>query len=187
MATKVFRTDDLNGELIEDDVKPVTFTIEGAAYEIDLTEANRKVLVDFLSTYTAAGRPWSGRTKGGRRRNAADHGGTAGQAASAGPVGGAATTGLSINGGPVNPVAVRAWAAENWPEPVADKGRVPAAVVAAYEAAQLALQIAPAGLPAGPVTGTATTEPTTEEPPIAPVDPSQIPAPEGIFAVPDPA
>lgn len=176
MATKVFRTDDLNDELIEDDVKPVTFTIEGAAYEIDLTAANRKVLLDFLATYTAAGR-----TKGGRvKRNAADHTPRPAGAASTATTGGQGV-GYDQPRPQVNTVAIRAWAAENWPEPVADKGRVPTAVVAAYEAAQLAQQIAPE-----PPAGAATTGSTEEEVPIAPVDPSQIPAPEGIFAVPDP-
>jgi hypothetical protein len=163
MATQVFRVDDMNGELIEEDTPPIKFTIEGAAYEIDLTAANRDGFLAAVQPYIE-----KARSKGGRAKSsAADH------SSSVQAPAGAATTGRSINGGPVNPVAIRAWAAENWPEPVADKGRVPAAVVAAYEAAQLAQQIEPAGA--------ATTE---EQVPVAPVNPGDIPAPEGIFAVP---
>jgi hypothetical protein len=165
MATQVFRVDDMNGELIEEGTPPVKFTIEGAAYEIDLTAANRKAFHDLIHPYAAVARP-----KGGKKLPTTQ----AGSASSITPAGAATTT----NGPTVDTVAVRAWAAENWPEPVADKGRVPAAVVAAYEAAQLAQQLAPAGA--------ATTGSTQEEVPVAPVNPGDIPAPEGIFAVPDP-
>jgi len=169
MATQVFRVDDLNGELIEEGTPPVKFTIEGAAYEIDLTAANRSGFLTAVQPYIE-----KARSKGGKKLPTTQAAGQAGSASSKAAAGAATTDRPSFD-----TVAVRAWAAENWPEPVADKGRVPAAVVAAYEAAQLAQQIAPAGAATTGGQG-------QEEIPIAPVDPAQIPAPEGIFAVPDP-
>jgi hypothetical protein len=56
--------DDLDGS--ESDVQPVSFSIDGQAYEIDLSAENRQQLDALLQPYIAAGR----RAKRQRRRAA---------------------------------------------------------------------------------------------------------------------
>ena len=99
----VILVDDLDGK---DADETVTFGLDGADYEIDLSEANAKKLRDLLAPYAAAGRK-----VGGRRRRS--------QRAAAG--------GTSAS-------EIRQWARENgWDVP--DRGRVSAEVREAYAAA----------------------------------------------------
>jgi hypothetical protein len=116
MAQKVVveLVDDLDGTVAED-ISTVSFGLNGAQYEIDLTEANAERLRDCLAGFVAAAR----RT-GGRIRRAAP---------AAGPARPAAEREKTR--------AIREWAREHGYE-LADRGRIPSDVVAAYEDAQLA-------------------------------------------------
>lgn len=96
--------DDLDGS---DAVETVTFALDGATYEIDLSEKNANQLRDALAAYIASARRVTGRSgrRGGRGR-------------SAGP----------------SPSEIREWARENGYD-VSDRGRVSAEIRSAYEAA----------------------------------------------------
>lgn len=91
----------------------VTFALDGATYEIDLTTDNADKLRGLLSDYVDAGRKTGGRASRGRGRGsrAASGGGT----------------------GP-DTAKIRAWAKDNGYE-VNDRGRVPAGIREAYEKA----------------------------------------------------
>jgi hypothetical protein len=95
--------DDLDGSTADE---TVTFGLDGASYEIDLSKKNAAKLRDALAGYVAHARRVSSR--GGRR----------GRRASSGP----------------SPSQVRDWARSHGYE-VSDRGRVPAEVRAAYDAA----------------------------------------------------
>lgn len=97
--------DDLDGSNADE---TVTFGLDGASYEIDLSKKNAAKLRDALAAYVGAARRISGRgrVRGGRSRQA---------------------------GGP-SASAVREWARAEGYE-VSDRGRVPADVRAAYDAA----------------------------------------------------
>lgn len=104
--------DDLDGTLLDvGSGETVLFSLDGVAYEIDLTADNAVALREALQPYVAAGRrvsgSRSGTSSGGRQRR------RAGQQ----------------DYGPV-----RAWAKENGYS-VSERGRVPASIVEAYEAA----------------------------------------------------
>ena len=92
----------------------VPFTLDGAIYEIDLSDDNAAHLRDAFAPFIAAGR----RTGGRKTRSAPPN----------------------ANGATGTPDrertrAVRAWARENgWP--IADRGRIPTEVVTAYDTAQ---------------------------------------------------
>lgn len=105
--TIITMEDDLTGGTADESV---TFTIDGATYEIDLNTANARALRDALSRYTAAGR-----RVGGRRRVA---GGTA-------P---ARTDKEQL-------AAMRRWARENGHD-VSDRGRISQAIRDAYNTAR---------------------------------------------------
>jgi len=112
MARKIVHqlVDDIDGTVLEPGQgQTVLFSLDGIAYEIDLTDENATALRDTLSSYVSAARAVSG----GRTRRA-----TASRA-------GSARRDLA---------AVRAWAKENG-QKVSDRGRVPAAVLDAYDAA----------------------------------------------------
>lgn len=102
--------------VLEDDIdggnadETVTFAVDGAAYEIDLSEKNAQKLRDFLRPYIEAGRRSGGRS---RRGPAPKRGGSSGDAAK-----------------------VRAWAEANGVA-VSSRGRIPADVLEKYEAAHL--------------------------------------------------
>lgn len=105
--------DDLDGTVLEvGDGETVLFSLDGVAYEIDLTDTNATALRDALAPYVSAARTISsGRGAGGsgaprkrRRSGQQDYSG------------------------------VREWAKANGYE-VSERGRVPAAVLEAYEAA----------------------------------------------------
>ncbi|CAD5138057.1 Nucleoid-associated protein Lsr2 [Microbacterium sp. Nx66] len=114
MARKIVHqlVDDIDGEVLEvGSGEAVTFSLNGTAYEIDLSEKNAAALREAFEPWIAAARRVSaGGTRGGRgRRNSQ----------------GAAKRDLS---------AIRAWAKENGHQ-VSDRGRVPDAVQQAYDAA----------------------------------------------------
>lgn len=88
----------------------VTFTLDGASYEIDLGRANQQALRDALAPFMAKARST------GRRASTASRSRTA-----------SSTSG--------DTAAVRAWAQSNG-YAVGDRGRIPAEVRAAYTAAQ---------------------------------------------------
>jgi len=104
--------DDLDGSVLEvGEGETVLFSLDGTAYEIDLTDANAAALRASLAPYLAAARSISSSRQtssggGGRRRRT----------------------------GQQDYSAVRAWAKSNGYQ-VSERGRVPASVLEAYEAA----------------------------------------------------
>jgi hypothetical protein len=112
MARKVLvrLVDDLD-DMPGDDVSTVTFALDGATYQIDLSTANAERLRELLGVYVDAGR----RTGGRRSR-------------SAGPRSAAAA-------GPAEAPAVREWARAQGHQ-LSDRGRIPAGIVADYRAAK---------------------------------------------------
>jgi hypothetical protein len=110
MAKKVQVTlvDDIDGS---EAVETVTFALDGASYEIDLSRANARKLRDAMSTYVANGR------RGGRARSS----------------GGRGSRG-SVRADREQVQAVREWARRNGHK-VSDRGRIPATVIEAYNAA----------------------------------------------------
>ena len=104
--------DDLDGTLLEvGEGETVLFSIDGVAYEIDLTDGNAAALREALAPFVAAGRSVSSRGAGAgssarkRRRT-----------------------------GQTDYSAIREWAKSNG-YTVSERGRVPASVLEAYEAA----------------------------------------------------
>jgi len=110
MAQKLTLIDDLDGSAIEGDGGTVSFSIDGANYEIDLSAENAAALRDVFEKYVTAGRRV--------RRDA--------NAGSASPARGKSD--------PERLKAIREWAAENGHE-VSPRGRISAQVVEAYDAA----------------------------------------------------
>jgi hypothetical protein len=97
--------DDLTGDAA---AETVTFAIDGARYEIDLSADNAAKLRDTLSVYIANGRRTPGRGNGGPRRSTrADREQTA---------------------------AIRDWARKNG-FGIGDKGRIPTSAIEAYHRA----------------------------------------------------
>lgn len=116
MAQKVFvsRVDDLDGTS-DETVRPVEFSLDGVAYEIDLSDANAERLRDAFAEVIPAAR----RT-GGRKR--------------IGPPG-RVSVGASTSQ-PGEAGLIREWALENGFELSASgRGRLPADVVDAYKKA----------------------------------------------------
>ena len=113
MAQKVLvqLVDDLTG-VASDDISTVLFGLDGANYEIDLTEENAERLRTTLADYVGAARRTGGRIKRGSR---------------------------PANGGAANGEAgqVREWAQENGFE-LSARGRIPGHVLEAYKEAQSA-------------------------------------------------
>ena len=107
MAQKVLvqLVDDLDGTSSED-ISTVTFGLDGAEYEIELSDRNAENLRKELEEYVAAAR----RTGGRRRRVASPNGAQANQ----GEAG-----------------VIREWARENGYE-LAARGRIPGHVIEAY-------------------------------------------------------
>lgn len=105
--------DDLDGSVLEiGEGETVLFSLDGIAYEIDLTEQNAAALRDALAPYIGAARSVSTR------------------AASSGNGGGRPRR----RTGQQDYTAIRAWAKENG-HSVSERGRIPASVLEAYEAA----------------------------------------------------
>ena len=113
MARKIIHqlVDDLDGTALEPgEGETVLFSLDGKAYEIDLTESNAQALRDAFAPYIKAGR-------------------RAGSSS--------APTGRSSrrrSGSGVDLGAVREWARQNG-HTVSERGRVPQAVLDAYNAA----------------------------------------------------
>jgi hypothetical protein len=108
MVTKmsVIITDDLDGSA---DAKPVSFSIDGTNYEVDLSAKNRAKLEKALAAFVTAGRRLPG---GGRRR----------------------TTARTAKQSSVENAAIRAWA-KSASMQVSERGRISAEVIRQYEAA----------------------------------------------------
>ena len=107
--------DDLDGTVLEvGEGETVLFSLDGTAYEIDLTDDNAAALRDALAPYVGGGAldlvvaqlERLGRRVAGRRRRT----------------------------GQQDYSAIRAWAKDNGYQ-VSERGRVPASVLEAYEAA----------------------------------------------------
>lgn len=112
MAQKTFiqLVDDLDGTALTDGAgRTVTFALEGASYEIDLSQAHVDELTEALDPYVAAARKVSGR-KGAAR-----------------------TSGAKSD--PEELQKIRDWAGKNG-HTVSSRGRISAAVRDAYNAAQ---------------------------------------------------
>ncbi len=119
MARKIVHqlVDDLDGSVLEvGDGETVLFSLDGIAYEIDLTDENAAQLRDSLARYIDAARRVSARTSN-------------------------ATGGRSTSGGRKQKRAgqrdyapIRQWAADNG-YTLSERGRVPAEVLDAYDAA----------------------------------------------------
>ncbi len=104
---QVLLVDDISGGEADE---TVTFALDGATYEIDLSTDNADKLRSLLADYVEAGRRTGGRASRGRGRAARPSGGSADTA------------------------KIRSWAKENGYE-VNDRGRVPATIREAYEKA----------------------------------------------------
>ena len=110
----VVLVDDIDGS---DAAETVTFGLDGAQYEIDLSAGNADKLREALATYVG-----HGRRAGGRRRSSGGGSGRSSGSRSA-----------AASGGP-SAADVRAWARENgWDVP--ERGRVSSEVREAYDAA----------------------------------------------------
>jgi len=115
--------DDLDGTVLEVGAgETVLFSLDGVAYEIDLTDENADALREAFAPYIAAARSVSARAgssrAGGGTRTAPARGGGRVQRRSG-----------QRDYGPV-----REWAAQNG-YTLSERGRVPAAVLEAYDAA----------------------------------------------------
>lgn len=102
----VVLVDDIDGG---DAAETVSFALDGATYEIDLSESNAAQLREDLAKWVGAAR-----RSGGRRATATRSRGRSGRSSDA--------------------AAIRAWASENG-HTVSERGRIPAEVREAYEAA----------------------------------------------------
>jgi Lsr2 len=110
----VVLVDDIDGS---EAAETVTFGLDGAQYEIDLSADNADKLREALATYVG-----HGRRAGGRRRSS---GGGAGRSSG--------SRSAASSGAP-SAADVRAWARENgWDVP--ERGRVSSEVREAYDAA----------------------------------------------------
>ena len=120
MARKIVHqlVDDLDGTVLEPGAgETVLFSLDGAAYEIDLTDDNAAALRAAFSPYLAAARSVSSRSV---RDAGASRGSGDGR--------------KQKRSGQRDYAPVRAWAAQNG-YTVSERGRVPAAVLEAYDAA----------------------------------------------------
>lgn len=116
--TIVQLTDDLDGTAIsEGKGETVRFGVDGAEYEIDLSDKNARSMRDTLKRYVDAGRRAGGSSGAGRGR---------GQGRRAG--------GSSGRAREYDPKQVRKWATSQGIE-VSQRGRVPADLVARFQEA----------------------------------------------------
>lgn len=109
MAKRVITTleDDLDGSQANE---TITFSIDGAEYEIDLNDAHANELREAVNKYASVARKSAGRARPARRPSAG--------------------TGAGSN----DTKAVRAWAIENG-IPISTRGRIQADVMERYAAA----------------------------------------------------
>ncbi|HEX3826083.1 MAG TPA: Lsr2 family protein [Sporichthyaceae bacterium] len=112
MASKtlVFLEDDLDGSEAEE---TVSFSLDGVAYEIDLSAKNANKLRDALALYVGSGRRVGGRAARGRA--------------------GAVKPAVRTTGAP-NTADIREWARKKGLD-VSERGRIPATIIDAYNAA----------------------------------------------------
>ena len=109
--TIVSLIDDLSGEEADETVR---FGLDGAQYEIDLSEKNATKLRESLAQFVAAARRSGGRASGGRR---------------------VVARATSRRGGGTDRTAdIREWARSNG-YTVSDRGRIASNIVEAYEKA----------------------------------------------------
>lgn len=104
--------DDLDGSQ-SDDISTVSFGLDGATYEIDLTAANAEKLRKALDDFVGHARRTGGRIKRG---------------VAAGDRSSSTTSHEQAQ-------AIREWARNNGHE-VSNRGRIPSSLIEAYEAAQ---------------------------------------------------
>lgn len=110
--------DDINGEPLADGAgRTVSFSLDGAQYEIDLTHGHAEELRDALEPWIAAARRVTGSSRSGSG---------SGSSPSRSSRSGSSRASKDVQ-------AIREWAAANGFE-VATRGRIPANVVEAYEA-----------------------------------------------------
>jgi hypothetical protein len=107
--------DDLDGTS-SDSIETVTFGLDGAVYEIDLSDDNAETLRDNLAEFITSGRRTGGRAKRGTTTPATAGAGNG--------------TGRSRE----QTQAIREWACKNGHE-VAERGRIPTSIIEAFEAA----------------------------------------------------
>lgn len=118
MAQKVqvILVDDFDGG---DADETVTFALDGASYEIDLSTDNAAALREAFAPYVGAARRVGGRSGGSGR---------SGRRAASRPSGRSAASGSGST------AEIREWARQNG-LPVNERGRISASVLEAYEAA----------------------------------------------------
>ena len=102
--------DDLDGTT-SDDISTVSFGLDGASYEIDLTEANAQSLRSALETFVGAARRTGGRLKRGT-----------------------APTAVRQSANREQTQAIREWARQQGYD-LADRGRIPFNVIEAFDTA----------------------------------------------------
>jgi hypothetical protein len=109
MASKtlVILEDDLDGGAADE---TVSFSLDGVAYEIDLSSKNAGKLRDALAAYVGSARRVGGRAARGR------------------------AAGKSARGGAVNTSEIRDWARAKGLD-VSERGRIPATIIEQYNAA----------------------------------------------------
>jgi hypothetical protein len=114
--------------LLQDDVdgskasETITFGLDGVTYQIDLNARHAAKLRKSLAPFVAAGRP-----VGGKPRRGGGKGGASSRDRRPTPR-------MSATETPVDPSAVRAWAAAHQIK-VSPRGRIPATVVAQFREA----------------------------------------------------
>lgn len=118
--TTVTLVDDLDGSEASESV---SFALDGASYEIDLSDGNAEKLRDALAGYVASARRVDGSRRGPGRPKAT----TAPKAAKA-------PRGARTAPDREQTAAIREWARSNGHE-VSERGRLSATVLAAFEAA----------------------------------------------------
>jgi Lsr2 len=106
--------DDLDGT-ISDSIETITFGLDGATYEIDLSDDHASQLRDELADFVASARRVGGRAKPGAGSSTASTTNTNGS-----------------NRSREQTQAIRDWARKNGWE-VADRGRIPVNVIEAFE------------------------------------------------------
>ena len=112
--TTIVLEDDLTGEILEEGRgETVTFGLDGAQYEIDLSGDNSAEFRQALKRYVDAGR----KVGSARRRSTSP------------------SSGASERRNREETGAIRAWAQENGHQ-ISARGRIPASVLQAYEAAR---------------------------------------------------
>jgi nucleoid-associated protein Lsr2 len=115
MAQKVqvILVDDLDGGEADE---TVSFSLDGVAYEVDLSSENAEKLREVFSEYVGAARRVGGRASASRSRRSGGGGGS------------------SSSRGETSSAAIREWARQNDMQ-VNERGRIPAHVVEAYKRA----------------------------------------------------